>query len=116
MENMEHEEMMEEMNKSAMDIIVHAGDARLLIMEALDTLAEDNFEQANLKLNESHDEIKLGHKTQTTVVQKDVSGETVPHSLLFAHAQDTLMTVYTEYNLAVKLVKLFDHFDKKHTK
>jgi PTS system cellobiose-specific IIA component len=105
-ENEVIEEKLEELNKKAMEIIVHAGDARHLIMDALDLMAEKDKEAVLEKLEEAHEEIKLAHKAQTGIVQKDVSGDKFPHSYLFAHAQDTLMTVYSEYNIAKKLVNI----------
>ena len=37
----------------------------------------------------------------------DARGEEREYSLLFAHAQDTLMTIYSEINIAKQLLKIF---------
>lgn len=103
---------MEELNMASMEIILHAGDARHLIMDALDMIADSTYEQASVKLNEAHEKIKLAHQAQTKIVQQDVSGNAYPHSLLFAHAQDTLMTIYSEYNIAQKLIKIVQSLEK----
>lgn len=113
-ENIEiQDEKMEDLNKASMDIILHAGDARLLIMKALDMISEDDFIKAEEQLVNAHEKIKLAHKTQTKIVQADVSGSPYPHSLLFTHAQDTLMTIYSEYNITQKLIKIFKNLEHK---
>lgn len=106
MTNEVQEVKIDTLNKTAMKIILHAGDARLLIMESLDQAAVKDFRKAEKSLEEAHEKIKLAHQSQTEVIQKDASGDIFPHSLLFAHAQDTLMTIYSEYNIASKLLEI----------
>lgn len=35
------------------------------------------------------------------------------YSLLFAHAQDTLMTIYSEINIAKQLLKIFKAYETR---
>lgn len=92
----------------AMNMIMHAGDARTLVMEALDNLAENKDDEAYSKMEEAHAELIVAHQYQTSFIQHVASGEIEQeYSVLFTHAQDTLMTIYSEYNVANKLINIF---------
>ncbi|WP_263705470.1 PTS lactose/cellobiose transporter subunit IIA [Shouchella tritolerans] len=106
------EEKLEYINKAAMKIILHAGDARAMIMDSLELIAIKQYDKAERKMDTAYEEIKLAHKAQTKIIQEEVAGEDIPHTLLFAHAQDTLMTIYTEYNLTKKFIVIFQNLKK----
>ena len=92
----------------AMNMIMHAGDARTLIMDALEDVAENNDDAAMKKLDEAHEELIKAHKVQTSYIQHVAAGEVEQeYSVLFTHAQDTMMTIYSEYNIANRLLKIF---------
>ena len=55
----------------------------------------------------------MAPQVQTDAIQSETRGETCEYSLLFAHAQDTLMTIYSEINIAKQLIKIFESFDKR---
>lgn len=99
--------MNEEKMKASMSIILNAGDARVSCMEALDAVAENNYDQAEIKIKEAQEKINIAHKVQTDEIQGETRGEESVYSLLFAHAQDTLMTIYSEINITKKIIKIF---------
>ena len=105
--------MNEETVKNAMQIILHAGDARLKCKEALDLVAKFDFENAELKLKEAYKEITKAHKVQTDAIQGETRGEESEYSLLFAHAQDTLMTIYSELNIAKQMIMIFKNYESR---
>lgn len=105
--------MDEKLVSVAMEIILHAGDARKLINETGTALAEFNTELADEKLQEAHKCILLAHKAQTNMIQKEANGEFVQPSLLFNHAQDTLMVTTSEYNCTKQLNNLTKALMKK---
>lgn len=107
---------MNEVAQSAMEIILHAGDARLKCKEALDQIALFDIENAKDKLKESQEEITKAHKVQTDAIQNETRGEKSEYSLLFAHAQDTLMTIYSEINIAKQLIKIFEAYEDRISK
>lgn len=107
------EDKIKDINLISMQIILNAGDARQFIMLALDDISEQRFDQAGEKLNEAQEKIKIAHTNQTMVIQDEARGIACPRSLLFAHAQDTLMTIYTELNLAKKLITIFKKLDER---
>jgi PTS system cellobiose-specific IIA component len=102
-----------DMTEVSMIIIMNAGDARLIIKEALDYVAACDFEMAKEKLAEAKKKITAAHSAQTKTIQGEARGEKVVFSLLFAHAQDTLMTIMSEWNTANHIVRLFEVYDER---
>lgn len=107
------EDMKEEVVKNAMQIILHAGNARLKCKNALDSISEFDIETAKLRLKEANAEITEAHRVQTDAIQNETRGEKQEYSLLFAHAQDTLMTIYSELNIAKQMIKIFEKYEKR---
>jgi PTS system cellobiose-specific IIA component len=97
----------EEMLQTAMKIIINAGDARNLIKEALDAIVAQQFDLAGKKMEQAKDFIRIAHESQTEMIQSEARGEKMEYSLLFSHAQDTLMTISSEYNIAGQMMKIF---------
>ena len=99
-----YEEEREKMASVAMQIVIHAGDGRNLIMEALDCTAEGK---------DAKEELRQAHIFQTEIVQSEAAGKKYEYSLLFTHAQDTVMTVCTEMNLARKMITMYRELDRR---
>lgn len=99
--------------KSSMDIILAAGDARVQCKAALDAIAINDVENAKTYIKEAQKLITKAHKIQTDAIQDETRGEKKEYSLLFAHAQDTLMTIYSEINIAKQLIKIFETIDTR---
>lgn len=103
----------EELNEISMQIILNAGDARAIIDDALISIEKGNFDEADKKLADSKKKISLAHSRQTKLIQAEAGGEKISFSLLFAHAQDTLMIVMSEWNTARRFAKLFKQYDMR---
>ncbi len=105
------------MINEAMEILLHAGESRNMILEAFDSISNFEFEKAARRLNDAHKEIVLAHKVQTCVLQ-NIASEIYPeeYSILFTHAQDTLMTIYSEYHIAKKIIGITEKLNDKITK
>ncbi|WP_313581031.1 PTS lactose/cellobiose transporter subunit IIA [Lacrimispora sp.] len=99
--------------ESAMSIIMNAGDARLLCKEALTAIADQDFILANEKMKDAQKKITEAHRIQTDAIQEETRGEKTEYSLIFAHAQDTLMTIYSEINIAKQMIKIFESWEKR---
>lgn len=89
-----------------MDIIIQSGEARGYAHEALDMANEGNFIGAKEAMEKANSAIGRAHNVQTTLLQKEASGDKLEVSLLFVHAQDHLMTAITEMNLMSVIIKL----------
>jgi PTS system cellobiose-specific IIA component len=103
----------DEMNSIALEIIMQAGDARLCVSEALKAVAEGNYPAIDKKLDEAKKQLAGAHSRQTAIVQSEGEGVKHDHTLLFIHAQDTLMTVYSEMNMARQLKAVFERLDHR---
>lgn len=97
----------------AMEIILHSGDSRNLSNKALEAAKTFNFNEAYSYLEQAHEEIVLAHQSQTSVVQNEARGEQYEYSLLFNHAQDTLMTVMSELNMTKSLIEFAELLNNK---
>ena len=89
-------EFAEENELISVQIILHAGDARVKVTEGLQEAKRFDFEKAEALMEEAEKAFVLAHKAQTEIIQNEASGESYEFSLLFAHAQDTLMTIHSE--------------------
>lgn len=94
----------------AMKIIMNSGNARTNANAALDALIVFDFNKAKTKLKEAREDIKKAHQEQTDIIQKEAAGGHYTTCLLFTHAQDTLMTIMSEVNMAEKMIALFESF------
>ncbi|MBP1041006.1 PTS lactose/cellobiose transporter subunit IIA [Vagococcus sp. BWB3-3] len=97
----------EDLVQISMEMILHAGDARTALMLAYDLLEEDQLVEAESKMKEANDLLTKAHKCQTKVVQSEAAGISIEYSPLFSHAQDTMMTVQSQYILSKKIFKLY---------
>jgi len=105
----------EQVAQEAMQIILHAGEARKHCTGALKDIENSDFTGAKEKMKLANDEIVIAHRVQTNCIQKETEGEQGEYSVLFAHAQDTLMTIYSEINIAKRLIDIFERFDQRLT-
>ncbi|MFT0761833.1 PTS lactose/cellobiose transporter subunit IIA [Scrofimicrobium sp. R131] len=105
-----------EMMQTAMQIILHAGNGRTEIKRALVCLEEFDFAAAEQALSEAQEQIRQAHRAQTELIQSESRGEEAEFSILFVHAQDTLMTIKSEWNIAERLVGLTRSLDRRLSK
>lgn len=91
----------------AMEIILHAGDARLKKDKAIEYSKEGDFQQADELIAEAREDIRQAHLAQTNIIQNETAGRHYELTLLFNHAQDTLMTIMSEVKTAVEIINLY---------
>lgn len=102
--------------QTAMKIILHAGDARLKVSEALKALKSFDIDKSKKLLSEANEDIVAAHKAQTEALQAESNGDEIEYSILFSHAQDTCMTVYSELNIAEQLIEVCEAIDNRFKK
>lgn len=103
----------EQLNNAAMKIILHAGDCRNLLNEAIKALLDDKSEEeVKEKIRAAKKEITKAHVIQTEMIQGSINDEELQTTLLFTHAQDTLMTINSEVNLTQNMIKLYRKLEK----
>ena len=79
-------------NAQSMQIILHAGNAREAYTKALD-LAETELTQA--------------HRLQTRILQDAIEEDDPCIPILLIHAQDTMMSIDSEYRMACRFISLY---------
>ena len=98
----------------AMQIVISAGDARNAAGKALDCVAAFDFAGAKEHMEEANNHICAAHNAQTEMIQSEIAGtETIQPSLLFNHAQDTLMTVESEQYMISTLYQCLKNMKKE---
>ena len=96
----------EQLNSAAMQIILHAG-------EAVNALLEDKSEEdIKAKITAAKKEITKAHVIQTEMIQSSINEDELQTTLLFTHAQDTLMTINSEVNLTQNMIRLYRKLEK----
>ena len=91
----------EQLNSAAMQIILHAGDCR-----------NKSEEEVKDKITQAKKEITKAHVIQTDMIQSSINEEELQTTLLFTHAQDTLMTINSEVNLVQSMIRLYRKLEK----
>ena len=107
------DEDVDKVTQDAMQIILHAGDARVEVKRAYELVAAGDVAGAREALAAADEKIVAAHHIQTEDIQAAIRGEKQDYSLLFAHAQDTLMTIYSEIIVAKQLVNVFDSYERR---
>lgn len=102
-------EEQKDINEVAMTVILNAGNGRAKIDEALECIASKQYEKAKALLEDAEKDVVKAHIAQTQMIQNQVSGNQVEYSLLFIHAQDTIMTINTELRLTTKFLKIIEN-------
>ena len=61
----------------AMGVIINAGDGRVCIDKAMDSLAELDLDAAEEYLRQADEKILAAHRAQTEMIQREAAGEKV---------------------------------------
>lgn len=93
-------------------IILYGGNARSLCIEAIAAAKTGNMDEAKNKLKEATETLINVHQIQTSLIQGEIRGESVPMSLLMVHAQDHLMNAITVKDLTSEIIDLHEKFQK----
>ncbi len=97
-----------DINMTAMQVIMHACEGRDKVDEAIELMAQNDFEGAKALLKEAEEDILKAHVAQTKVIQGQAAGDDTEYSLLFIHAQDTIMTSNSELRIAQHILPVFE--------
>jgi PTS system cellobiose-specific IIA component len=99
-------EMDEKTVKTATMVIIHSGNARVLVNDAIKAISHREVNLAHEKLEQANEEIHSAHTIQTDVIQEEARGNPLQLSMLLTHAQDTLMVAMSEVNMAKHIIAL----------
>lgn len=104
-----HEE--EQLLETIMGLIMYGGDAKSSAMEAIYAAKKGNFEEAEDKIKNADKALLDAHKSQTTLLTREATGDPVELSLLLVHGQDHLMNAITFKDLAVEIIDVHRKLD-----
>jgi PTS system cellobiose-specific IIA component len=90
-----------------MSLIMHGGDAKSNAMEAIHAAKTGNFTISENKLKDANNALIKAHKSQTSLLTQEASGDSVELSLLMIHGQDHLMNAITFKDIAEEIVDLY---------
>lgn len=107
------QEMDEAVVQDSMQIILHAGNARTIACKALEFAASGNTSKARELVDEAHEELLRAHHIHTNRIQSEAAGNSQEYTLLFAHAQDTLMTITSDITLTKRLIDAFEIYNSR---
>ena len=93
-------------------IIIHAGNAKSKLHEAMSAAKEKDFDQVDALLKEADEALLEAHKVQTKLIQNEAAGEKTEVSILLVQAQDHLMNAMSEKNLIKEIIELRREFNK----
>lgn len=83
----------EQLNGIAMKMLTYSGNAKSILSDLMDHLNSSSHDSdIDAQLNKAHQWLVQAHQQQNLVIAE---AETVGYSLLFTHAQDTLMNTET---------------------
>lgn len=88
-------------------LILHSGNARSKLLEALKQFRLGVEEEAFGLMKEAQEDLQNAHDIHFQLVQKEAGGETTSFSLLLMHAEDHLMSTITIKELLGELLPIF---------
>ena len=100
-------ETLDMMNNLSMKIILLSGDAHELFEEAMDVAEENDFNKSEELMKRGFDKLTEAHKIQTKMIQSAIEEDQPQLPVLFIHAQDTMMTIQSEYRIMKRMINLY---------
>ena len=97
--------------ETIMGLIMYGGDAKSSAMEAIYAAKSGDFDGADEKLNDAEESLSKAQQSQTNLLTKEASGDSVELSLLMVHGQDHLMNAVTFNDLATEVIDVYRKVD-----
>ena len=99
--------MDEDKYMDAMQIILHAGNAKSAALMAIDSAADGDFEAADAQLKEARDEGHAAHEVQFNLIRDEANGNSVEVNIILVHAEDHLTMAILASDLAERFIDLY---------
>lgn len=94
-----------------MPMILHAGNAKSLSMEAIALAKKGDFDSANKHMDEAMQALTEAHHIQTQLLQQEAQGDMKQVSIFLIHSQDHLMTSMAVKDLAAEFIELYKRLE-----
>ncbi len=105
--------MDEKVVEQSMQLILHSGTGRSMVIEAVRNLLKDgDVTAAKKKITEAGKEIGEAHDIQTAMMSAECDGQPVEKSILLIHAQDHFMTALAVRDMAQLMIEMYESLKK----
>lgn len=105
--------MNEKVTEQSMQLILHAGTGRSMVMEAVKELLKDSdIKAAKKKIEAAGKEIGQAHDIQTALMSAECDGEDIEKSILLIHAQDHFMSALVVRDMGQLMVSMYETMHK----
>lgn len=102
----------EQITESAFQIVSFAGDAKSMAMDAIKKAKKGAYDEARELIKEARDTIANAHHHQTDLISAESNGMELPFSVLLIHGQDHLMTSMAVIDLANEFIDVYEKCNK----
>ena len=103
---------MDNLELVSFQIISSVGEAKSALFEVLELSRNENFEEAEKKIEVAEEAILKAHESHFSLIQEEANGNKVEPSLLLIHAEDQLMNVETLKAFAKEMTLLHKKYSK----
>lgn len=97
----------EEITLLGFEIVSYAGEARSKLLDALKAAQNGDFEKAEELVESANSSIVEAHHAQTSLLQKEATGEDLAFSVTLMHGQDHLMTTLLLKDMMKHMIELY---------
>ena len=100
--------------ENALQIILHAGNAKSAALMAIDAAHDGDFDDAEKQLAEAQAEMSEAHKMQFELTQAEANGNEVDINIILIHAEDHLTMAIMTSDFAERFIELYrDKYEGK---
>lgn len=93
--------------EDAMQIIMHAGNAKSSALMAIDSAHDGDFEDAEAEMGKARAEMAAAHKVQFGMLQQEANGNSQEVNIILVHAQDHLTMAIMAQDIAERFIELY---------
>lgn len=90
----------------AFQLILHSGNARSKIMQALTAYKEGQVAEYEALIKNAEDDIRLAHESHFQMIQNEAQGKANQLSMLLIHAEDHLMSTLTMKDIVKGMIEI----------
>ncbi|WP_251861381.1 PTS lactose/cellobiose transporter subunit IIA [Clostridium sp. Marseille-Q2269] len=91
----------------AFQLILNAGNSKSASKMAIESAKKFEFEQAEKYLEEAERELKIAHKSQVDMIQREAQGHMIEVNIVLVHAQDHLTMAMIEKDHAKEILDIY---------
>lgn len=98
----------EEIQLIACQIVSAVGGAKSMYVEAINLVKEGKTEEAREKMKEGRELYMESHTHHFSLIQKEANGEDVPFSLILMHAEDQMLSTEVVELMASEIIEMYE--------